>query len=83
MSLYDEIMALDQVEDRHCSDYGRGFMDAIEAAAELSKKYDNERQELIDALQLMIKRFEPRQDNLFSQRSACSKALNLLERLNK
>jgi hypothetical protein len=55
MSLYDEIMALDQTEDRHCSDYGRGFMDAIEAAAELAKKYDEERQELIDALLYLSK----------------------------
>ena len=56
MSLYDEIMALDQVEDRHCSDYGRGFMDAIEAAAELAKKHDDEIDSLKDIIEdLMIR----------------------------
>jgi hypothetical protein len=82
MSLYDEISKLSppSLGDDF---YADGFNDAIDLAAELAKKYDDERKELIDALQLMIKRFEPRQDNLFSQRSACSKASNLLERLNK
>jgi hypothetical protein len=47
MSLYNEIMALDQVEYRHCSDYGRGFMDAIEKSAELAKKYDEEVKKLM------------------------------------
>jgi hypothetical protein len=77
MRLYDEIMELEPTKNE-CS-----FWDCREMCAELVKKYDDERQELIDALQLMLKRFEPRQDNLFSQRSACSKASNLLERLNK
>jgi hypothetical protein len=54
--LYDEIMALDQVEDRHCSDYGIGFMDAIEAAAELAKKHDDEIDSLKDIIEdLMIR----------------------------
>ena len=54
MRLYDEIMALDQVEGRHCSDYGRGFMDAIEAAAELAKKYDEERDNLKARIQELL-----------------------------
>jgi hypothetical protein len=55
VSLYDEISKLSppSLADDY---YADGFNDAIDLASELVKKYDEERQELIDELELMLKK---------------------------
>ena len=50
-------------------------------AIEQQKKIDElqlEKEDLRDGLINMLSKFEPRKDNLFSQRSACSKARKIL-----
>jgi hypothetical protein len=53
MSLYDEIMALKNY--KHCDcDYDEGFDDALEEAATLAKKYDEEIERIKREIEILL-----------------------------